>query len=249
MTTVVVGLFLAVLIGSTLQRVSGMGVGLIAGPVLSILIGPVEGILVVNILAMANAALTTLAVREDVDWKKFASIAPYLVAGAIPGAFLVRALSADLLLVIVGILLLIALSVVTLGKRYVPPIDGAVPAAVAGVAGGFMNTLAGVAGPAITVFAQAARWPQKVYAATLQPIFMVSGATSFLLKELTGAANVASIGWHLWAAGAAAMALGLFAGTRIAPRVPGDKARSMALGLAILGGVTALVRGATGLIG
>ena len=247
MTTAVVGLFLAVLIGSMLQRISGMGVGLIAGPVLSILIGPVQGILVVNVLAMANAALTTLTVRENVDWKKFASIAPYLVVGAVPGAFLVRELSTDLLLVVVGVLLLIALSVVTLGKRHVPQVDGAVPAAVAGAAGGFMNTLAGVAGPAITVFAQAARWPQKVYAATLQPIFMVSGATSFLIKEFTGAVNVSSISWQLWAAGAAAMALGLLAGVRIAPRVPSGKARSMALGLAILGGATALVRGAAGL--
>ncbi|AEX48646.1 putative secreted protein [Corynebacterium diphtheriae BH8] len=31
---------------------------------------------------------------------------------------------------------------------------------MAGIAGGFMNTLAGVAGPAITVYVQALKWDQ-----------------------------------------------------------------------------------------
>ncbi|WP_288833760.1 sulfite exporter TauE/SafE family protein [uncultured Corynebacterium sp.] len=249
MTAAAAGLFTAVLLGSLLQRVSGMGLGLIAGPVVSILLGPVEGILLVNVLAAVNATLTAVTVRKNVDWRKFASIAPYLVLGAVPGAILIRHSPTDLLLVIVGVLLLIALSVVTLGKRYVPRVNGALPAAISGVIGGFMNTLAGVAGPAITVYAQAARWEQRVYAATLQPIFVVSGVVSFAIKELTGAADVSALGPELWIAGLAAMVLGIFLGVRIAPHVPSSKARNIALGLAILGGGTALVRGAAGLLG
>ena len=249
MTGAAVGLFLAVLAGSLLQRVSGMGLGLIAGPVVSILLGPVEGILLVNVLAAVNATLTAITVRKNVDWNKFVSIAPYLAVGAIPGAILIRHSPADLLLVIVGVLLLIALSVVTLGKRHVPEVNGRVPAALSGVIGGFMNTLAGVAGPAITVYAQAARWEQRVYAATLQPIFVVSGLVSFGIKEFTGAADVTSISPELWVAGFTAMVLGIFLGVQVAPHVPSGKARGMALGLAILGGATALVSGAAGLIG
>ncbi|SDS13134.1 sulfite exporter TauE/SafE family protein [Corynebacterium timonense] len=247
--TAAVILFCAVLIGSLLQRVSGMGVGLIAGPVLSILIGPVEGIVLVNVLATINAGLTTLTVRGDVDWRRFGSIAPYLVVGAVPGAVLVAVSSADALLVTVGVLLLLALGAVTVGKKRVPTVSGRAPAAASGVIGGFMNTLAGVAGPAITVYAEAARWPQRTYAATLQPIFMVSGAVSFLIKELTGAANVASIGAELWVAGGLGMVLGIAAGVAVAPRVPAPKAHALALGLAVLGGATALVRGLAGLLG
>lgn len=243
------GLFLAVAVGSMLQRVSGMGMGLIAAPVLSLLIGPVDGVLVVNVLAVANALLTTLTVRRDVDWGKFASIAPFLVAGAVPGTLLIRAVSADLLLVVVGVLLLLALAVVTMGKRYVPVVSGAAPAATAGAVGGFMNTLAGVAGPAITVYSQAARWDQRTYAATLQPIFIVGGAISFAVKELTGAADIGGIDPVLWVAGAAGMLAGIAAGVWLAPRVPSGSARAIALGLAALGGATALVRGVAGLAG
>ena len=54
--------FLVVVVGSTLQRVSGMGLGLIGGPILMLIMGPVEGILVINVLACVNAMLTTYSV-------------------------------------------------------------------------------------------------------------------------------------------------------------------------------------------
>ncbi|MGX0630726.1 Sulfite exporter TauE/SafE [Corynebacterium afermentans subsp. afermentans] len=240
---VALGVGIAVAVGACMQRISGMGVGLIAAPVLSLLLGPVDGILLVNLLAVINAATNTWGMRADVDWKKFAPIALALVFGVVPGTWVVANAPTNVLLVLVGALLLLALSVVTLGKRYVPRVEGAVPAALSGVIGGFMNTLAGVAGPAITVYAEAARWPQRVYAATLQPIFLVAGTLSFTVKVVAGAADVAGIEPALWVATLAALAVGIGAGKRLAPRVPSTTAHRIALGLAFAGGATALVRG------
>ena len=237
------GVGAAVAVGACLQRISGMGVGLIAAPVLSLLLGPIDGILLVNLLAVINAATNTWGMRADVDWKKFAPIALALVIGVVPGTWVVANAPTNVLLVLVGALLLLALSVVTLGKRYVPRVEGVVPAALSGVIGGFMNTLAGVAGPAITVYAEAARWPQRVYAATLQPIFLVAGTLSFTVKVAAGAADVRGIEPALWVATLAALAVGIGAGKRLAPRVPSTTAHKIALGLAFAGGATALVRG------
>lgn len=240
---VTLGVGLAVAVGATMQRISGMGVGLIAAPVLSLLLGPVDGVLLVNLLAVINAATNTWGMRDDVDWRKFWPIALALPFGVFPGAWVIAHVSPNVLLVLVGALLLLALSIVTLGKRYVPDVEGVVPAAISGVIGGFMNTLAGVAGPAITVYAHAARWPQRVYAATLQPIFLVAGALSFTVKELTGAADVSAIEPALWATTLVALAVGIVVGKLLAPRVPSDIAHKIALALAFLGGATALVRG------
>lgn len=240
---VVCGVGIAVAVGAALQRISGMGVGLIAAPVLSLLLGPVDGVLLVNLLAVINAATNTWGMRANVDWRKFAPIAAALLAGVLPGAWVVAHAPTNILLVTVGALLLLALSVVTLGKRYVPRVQGVLPAAVSGVVGGFMNTLAGVAGPAITVYAEAARWPQRGYAATLQPIFLVAGTLSFTVKHFTGAADVSAIEAELWVATLAALAVGIALGKRLAPRVPATTAHKIALGLAFAGGATALVRG------
>ncbi|MDN8604443.1 sulfite exporter TauE/SafE family protein [Corynebacterium ureicelerivorans] len=239
----VLGVGVAVAVGAAVQRISGMGVGLIAAPALSLLLGPVDGVLLVNLLAVINAATNTWGMRADVDWRKFAPIALAMVLGVVPGAWVVANAPTDVLLILVGALLLLALSIVTLGKRYVPQVEGALPAAVSGAIGGFMNTLAGVAGPAITVYAEAARWPQKVYAATLQPIFLVGGSLSFTAKVLSGAADITAIEPALWAATLAALVGGIATGTKIAPRVPSTIAHRIALGLAFLGGATALVRG------
>lgn len=246
-TATLVGIVLAIFAGTAMQRVSGMGLGLIAAPALSILLGPVEGVMLINVLATVNAVSNTVAMRASVDWRRFAPIAAALVVGAVPGALLIRAVSPDVLLVSVGALLLLALSVVTLGKRYVPNVEGVVPSAIAGAAGGFMNTLAGVAGPAITVYAHAARWPKEIYAATLQPIFFVAGAVSFAIKEATGAANLAAVSPLTWGVSVAAMVLGIAIGSSIAPKVPVNVAYRVALGLAMFGAFTVLVRGAFGL--
>lgn len=231
-----------------MQRISGMGLGLIAGPVLAVTMGPVEGILVVNVLAFFNAAATTATVREYVDWRKFAVIASVLVVGAVPAALLVREVSGSLLQALVGGLLLIALAVTTFGKKYIPRAEGTVPAVVAGIAGGFMNTLAGIAGPAITVYAQASRWPQQAFAATLQPIFMVAGALSFITKILSGAGSLTDTDWLIWPVGLLGMAIGLWVGVRLSEKVSRPRARNIALVLASAGGVTALARGVSGLL-
>lgn len=247
MTAELTLIFLIVVLGSALQRISGMGLGLIAGPVLALTMGPVQGILVVNALAFLNAAGTTLTVRKFVDWRMFALISSVLIVGSVPAALLVREVSADLLQVLVGALLLVALAVTTFGQRFFPPATGTGPALVAGIAGGFMNTLAGIAGPAITVYAQASRWAQQSFAATLQPIFMVAGAISLGSKVFTGAGSLAETHWQIWPVGILAMGLGIYLGVRLSGKISRPRARVLALLLATAGGVTALVRGLLGL--
>ncbi len=241
-------ILLIVLVGSLLQRVSGMGLGLVAGPVLALTMGPVEGILVVNVLAFLNAAATTVTVREYVDWKKFSLIASVLVLGAVPGALLVREFSPALLQALVGALLLLALGATTFGQKFIPQVTGNIPAVAAGIVGGFMNTLAGIAGPAITVYAQASRWAQQSFAATLQPIFMVAGGLSFGIKILMGAGDLSETNWLVWPVGIVGMGIGLWLGVRLSKKVSRARARQLALLLATAGGVTALVRGISGLV-
>ena len=232
-----------VVMGSCLQRVSGMGLGLVGGPLTTLLLGPVEGIMVVNVLAFINAILTTYTARQDVDWKKFSLIAPVMVLGSVPAALLITKVDTATLLIIVGGALLIALGVVSFGRRFVPPLKGKGPAISAGIIGGFTNTLAGVAGPVVTVYAQAAKWPQHVYAATLQPIFMVGGLVSVVAKLSVGAGGFEHVTWLIWPAGILGMFIGLFFGGKIAHRVPREKARILSLSVAGLGALSALIRG------
>lgn len=239
--------FATILVGSCMQRVSGMGVGLLGAPILSIAMGPVDGVMVINALAAVNAALSTLTVWRDVDWRRFTLIGSVMVVGAVPGAWLIHTMSATSLQLVVGSLLVIALLITTVGLKWVPVVRGRAPEAVTGAVAGFTNMLAGVAGPVITVYAQAARWDQRTFVATLQPLFMVSGAVSFLIKILTDAGDISTQPWGIWPAALLAMVVGITVGARMSGHIDRAKARRLSLTLAGAGAVAVLVRGAAAL--
>lgn len=239
----------AIFVGSMMQRVSGMGLGLLGGPVLTLVAGPVAGILVINVVATVNAVMQAITVRENIDWKKFWLIGPVMALGALPGAWVVHNTPAGPLQMIVGGLVLLAL-LMTSRMPDTVRIDGPQYAVAAGMAGGFMNTLAGIAGPAITVYAQASRWPSRTFAATLQPLFFVSGALSLTFKEIGAEQSIFSTApVMLWPICLVALVVGIAVGTRIARRVPLERGRSLAVFLATVGAGVTLVRGTLQTIG
>lgn len=235
--------FLTAFAGACLQRISGMGMGLLAAPVFALVLGPIVGVMVVNVLAAINALINSVSARSFIDWRRFWLIGPVMILGAIPAVYLVEHMSVAWLQILVGSMLVIALTVVTFGQSRVPVANGATPAVTSGIVGGFMNTIAGVAGPAITVYAQAARWEQRSFAATLQPLFVVSGVVSFAGKFLADAADMASVPTLIWPVGLMAMTLGIISGKHLSARVSRNAARKVAITVATLGALTAVVRG------
>lgn len=220
-----------------------MGVGLVGGPALSLILGPVAGILVLNVLACFNAALQTWTVRRNVEWDQVLRIGAAMLIGAIPGALIVAHAPLAILEILVGGLVLFGLGLATFFKKLVATrsLAGSV---TAGAAGGFMNTMAGIAGPAITIYAQATRWTHQTFSATLQPLFVISGLTSILVKQFTLAESpLLEQPWYLWVVGFGALMTGLFFGNKIAPKVPTKTAHRLALTLATGGALVTLLRG------
>ncbi|HJE84249.1 MAG TPA: sulfite exporter TauE/SafE family protein, partial [Corynebacterium amycolatum] len=193
--------------------------------------------------------MQTISVRENVDWKKFWLIGPVMALGALPGAWVVHNTPSGPLQVLVGGLVLLALLVTSFMPQRMR-VDGPQYAVASGVAGGFMNTLAGIAGPAITVYAQASRWPAQTFAATLQPLFFVSGALSLLFKEISADVSVfATTPVILWPLCLVAMIVGIFLGTRVSRRVPIVQARKLAVILATTGAAVTMFRGISATFG
>lgn len=220
-----------------------MGLGLIAAPILAMTMGPVQGVMVVNVLAMANAAMTAYSVREFIDWRRCGYIGSVMVVGSIAGAFLIKSISTAWLLIIFGVMILAALFVVSVLKGRMPEPKGVAPLLVTGVIGGFTNTLAAVAGPVITVYAQAAKWDHRSFSATLQPLFVISGGTSFVVKSLMGAGGLGDTSPWVWPVGLLGMFIGIFVGTQLSRKISRERAHKLALLLASGGGVSALIRG------
>lgn len=233
----------AILVGSILQRLCGTGVGLVVSPVLAVLLGPAVGVFVTNATTIVSGLLIMIAVRRDIDWRKFALIGPAAILGSVPAALLVRELPAAWLQIVVGAVVLVALAT-TFGLPNLPVLRHRGVAVAAGAVGGFFNTTAGVAAPVMVVYSKLSRWEQRPFAATLQPTFMLMGMVSVGTKLAVGA-TTASVLPPWWTFGGIVVVVlaGIGVGGLLARRVPSHRARILAITLAGLGGVLAVIRG------
>lgn len=233
---------LAILVGTVLQRVSGTGVGLVCAPILALILGSGQGVLVTNATTTISGLLIGLSVRRLVDRRLATTICLSAVPGAIAGALLVRDLPVAWLQVVIGGIVLLAIVTSVLTPR-LPHWPGRGAQVVAGLIGGLFNTTAGVAAPAMVVYSRLARFDQRVFAATLQPIFMTMGAMSVLLKTLLASTAGDFPPWWFAIVVVAMVGVGIRLGTWAAERVTPAQARGMALVLAGLGGALTLGRG------
>ncbi|WP_131105312.1 sulfite exporter TauE/SafE family protein [Ornithinimicrobium sufpigmenti] len=237
-----------VVLGAVLQRVSGMGMGLVSAPTLSLVLGPVAGVTLSNVAAVTAALVLTVVLRRDIDWRRFRGVAPLLLVGSVVGALVVRTADTAVLDTVLGTTVLVAIAA-ALGLQRHLNATGRLPALTSGALAGFMNTTAGVAGPAMTVYAVASRWDHRSFAATLQPVFLMANGASIITKALAGATPPADlVPWGAWVVAVAAVPVGIGAGTVLARRVSLRAARTVALTVAMAGGVVALVRGVLGLV-
>lgn len=238
----------AILIGAILQRLCGTGVGLVVGPVLALALGPALGILVTNATTIMSGFLIMVAVRRDVQWRHAAAIVAWAAPGALLGAWLVRELPAAWLQIIIGATVLVGLTITSRMPRLPQARGGGLTAALS-LVGGMFNTTAGIAAPAMIVYAQVTRWPQRPFAATMQPVFMAMGAMSVAFKTLLASTGTAGFPpWWVFPAIAVLVVAGIRVGSWLSRRVTPARARDVATALAIAGGAAAVLKGFTALV-
>lgn len=236
----------AILIGAVLQRLSGSGMGLVLAPTLTLVMGAATGVLLANATTTVSGLLLTLTLRRQVNWRRAAVICACVVPGAVVGALVVRAASAAWLQVVVGAAVLGAIAFTALADRLgrLPHVTRAWPTPVAGVVGGFFNTVSGVSAPVLVIHSRLTRWEHTSFAATLQPIFMTMGAVSVAAKVLLGSTGVHELP-PLWLLPyvVVLVLVGIGMGSGLARHVPTERAKALAMLLAGIGGASALVRG------
>lgn len=238
----------AVLLGAMAQRVSGMGFALVVAPVLVLLIGPFEGVLLVNLCGAVSALIVISRVWRSIDWRQFAMLAVPAVFAIIPGAFLSVLIGGPVLQIVVGGILVVALTISLLMNHFDRRVAQIPAALISGTASGFMSATAGVGGPGMSVYAVLTRWEQKSFAATIQPIFVLIGVTSFVSKVLLNETGLPDYDWWLWVLIIASTVVGLTLGEFVARWVSVRAARISVIVISYLGGFLAIIDGTVSLI-
>ncbi|WP_417215526.1 sulfite exporter TauE/SafE family protein [Arthrobacter sp.] len=236
-----------VLIGAVAQRVAGLGFAMLASPFLVLLLGPHDGVLLVNICGVVSSLLITPRVWKDINWSAFRWLTAFSVVGSVGGAIIASRMESSLLSLVVGIVVLIAL-LLSLGlSKANAHVSGPAPRAVAGALSGLTNAMAGVGGPAVSAYAVLSRWPQRSFAATMQPFFAVIGFVTVVSKAIVAPEQQLMLPWWDWGLFVLAIAIGIFGGERLQRFVKDHHARIFILAIAFAGALAAVAKGWVGL--
>ncbi|CAN5874316.1 sulfite exporter TauE/SafE family protein [soil metagenome] len=226
---------LATALGALVQGSVGFGFALVAAPLLT-LINPR---LVPGAATVASAGLNLMTLyrtrRGPTDWSGLRSAGAGLVPGTLAAGAMLAAMSAHLVAVSVGVLVLIAV-LVSLAGLSVHRTPGSMFAI--GVVSGFMGTAATVGGPAMALAYQRDSGP--VIRATLGRFFMLSTVLTFIVLIPAGRLALE----HVWAGLAMipGVAAGFVLSRRTHARLDAGRARPAVLAVAAASSVAVLLR-------
>lgn len=239
----------AIVLGSTLQRISGTGISLVLSPLLTVIIGPVSGVLITNIASVTCALMTLWSLRKNIDWRAYAFLLPFGLAGIFPGIFLIHRLAGGWIKILIGGFVLLSMAT-TFGFKNMPKLDGRGWKAAASLLGGFANSTSGMTGSVMVLYARMSDWPQRTFAATMQPFFLTLSTTSIIVK-LHGGLSLPSQ-WPAWLIVlicVCSIFCGEIIGGHLSQRISPKMARNIALTVACLGAAIATITGILSLMG
>ena len=240
---------MAVFIGAIAQRIAGLGFALLISPFLVILLGSHGGVLMVNVCGLVSSAMIMFRVWKDIDWSMYRWLAIPAVCGSIPASAAAVYLPAAPMAVAVGAIVLVALTVSLLMQRSPVTVTGNAPKAVAGFVAGVTNAVAGVGGPAVSAYALMARWPQRSFAATLQPFFVTIAVVTLTSKLSLDPSQMPPFEAWAWALIALMIVTGIYAGEKLQRFIRDDQARAAVVIFAFFGAAAALAKGIFDLAG
>jgi uncharacterized membrane protein YfcA len=225
-------LVVVVVTGCVAQAVSGIGFGLITGPVLVGAYGHEEGVRTAVLLSAVVNVVVLAREHRHVEWRWVGLLlAPAAVATPLV-AYLLHDSPERLDEALAGLIAVVGAAVVASGRRW-PAASGRRGAVGAALVSATTNTVAGIGGPPVALWADNAGWSPDTVRASLQVYFL--GLNTVALLSLGAPEHTERLG-----AAFAAMAVGLAIGHLVAGRVSAADARRTTLGLAFAGGAFVL---------
>lgn len=224
----------AILIGSTVQGLVGLGIGLVGAPVTAVLAPELmPGLLLW--LALILPVVSLLRNHEEIDWRGLAWSMPARIPGTALGVLVVANVTNRQFGVVIGLVVLIA--VVTTWRAVEVPIR---PATLlgAGVISGITGTATSIGGPPLAILYQR-RSPTQIRN-TLAVYFVAGAAFSLTGLAISGQLHVREP--LLAAMMVPLLFLGLALARRLARRVAPSRIRGAILVVCALSGASLLVR-------
>lgn len=239
----ILGILLLTFIATALQRITGLGFAMLSAPFAVVVLGTHQGIMLITALAIIASLLMLPAMWRDIDWSRVGWIGLPLMASIPVAAWLGTFIEGSVIYLLVGVLVILGLGAALLMRQTARPITSRRAQVVTGISAGASSVLAGVGGPAMTIFGVLSRWPVASFAATLQPIWILSSVAVLSSRYLLMGSTLPSLDWWMWLIAAVGIALGMWVGQRALGKVNDRVVFGIVVVLAMTGAVLSVVTG------
>ena len=105
----------------------------------------------------------------------------------------------------------------------------------------------GLGAPVIGMFAILSTWEHRVFAATMQPFWILLSLSTVVSRQVVAPGGAPRWEWWMWLVAVAPVLVGVVAGERIAARIDQAVARRAVIVFSLLSGLAVLVTGLVGL--
>jgi len=232
------------LLGAATVRITGLGFALIATPFYIVAVGPSDTVAIVIVLAAVNGLMIMWAMRSQIEYRRVLWIMLGGLVGALPGTWILHTAPQRVLELTIGILVIVTL-VVTVRIPVGRTLDGWKARSIVGFFWGFLNALAALGAPPLTIYARLTGWEVSRFAASVQPMFVLSAPLFLGLRASMSGEWFPSFGLPTILAVMIALIVGVFLGgyvTRwVSPRLALRLQAGLSLGAALFISIRAVV--------
>lgn len=242
------GILLLSFVATALQRMTGLGFAMLTAPFAVVALGTHHGIMLTTVLAVVASVFMLPSMWRDIDWARVGWIGIPATLGIVPAAWLGAHIDGAIIYLLVGVLVIIGLSVALLMRGTAQPVTGRGAQILTGIGAGTGSVLAGIGGPAMTIFGVLSRWPVASFAASLQPMWIMIASATLAGRWWFMGSTVPTLSWWMWLLAAAGIAGGMWVGQRALGKVKDKVVFGIVVVLAMVGAVLSVVTGISQLL-
>lgn len=178
-------IFAVVLFSSFLQTITGFGYALSAAPLLALIIGPKDAVMFVLFTGILTKLTLLCRIWHQSNFSAIGLLFAASLAGALPGAYVLKIISNDALKLAIGLVLIVITFAMARDFR-VTISQPRLAQSVVGVISGFLATTTSLSGPPVVMYYLNEQMNKETIRANLTRYFILNNAASLVLSYFFG---------------------------------------------------------------
>ena len=243
-----IAILLLSFVATALQRITGLGFAMLTAPFAVVALGTHEGIMLITALAVIASLFMLPGMWRDIHWSRVAWIGIPATLSIVPAAWLGARIDGAIIYLLVGVLVIIGLSAALFMQGTSEPVTNRGAQLLTGIGAGAGSVLAGIGGPAMTIFGVVSRWPVASFAASLQPMWVMIASATLAGRSWFMGSTIPELSWWMWVLAVVGIAVGMWAGQRALGKVKDRVVFGIVIVLAMIGAVLSVVTGISQLV-